>query len=462
MSNCILKCSALGCGREYALDEDRTVLRLYCDGELEGLHGSALLHAKYSLSQISVRADLPGVFQFADWLPTNGLYFKLPGYELGRPLCYKSERFAHALCLKNLFIAFSGYWPEKGANLITRSFKELEAEVSIGRLLFTYPTSVPPLLVASAGNTANAYSFIGSLLKLPLYLVVPEHALEMMRLPIETTARIVAVRGDYTDVIALSEELMGRLKVQSDGGVRNVGRRAGMGTAYLNAVVNPNQGTGVLFDHYIQAVGSGSGAIAAWEMVQNLISDGRFGQTRTCIHVAQNEPFTPVPDLWEGRGPSTGYPEEESRLRRIGVTAPVLVNRRPAYSIAGGLRDVLESSKGSAWRINNAELFDAAQRFRDTERIEISAAGAVAVGALVKAVMQGAIRRDEMILLHITGGGTPVQYCNEVSYVPSPIGIVAPGAVENAVALIDDYPFTDRSADRFIAVASSTSCPPPH
>ena len=69
----------------------------------------------------------------------------------------------------------------------------------------------------------------------------------------------------------------------------------------LHAVAHPDSGSGRLFDHYFQAVGSAAGAIAAWEAVELLLKDGRFGHTSTRVHMAQNEPFTPIPDSWERR-----------------------------------------------------------------------------------------------------------------------------------------------------------------
>jgi cysteate synthase len=191
MDSCILKCSYPLCAKEYPLHHG---FRLYCDDELSGQHGPALLRAVYTAQKIRVRQHLTGVFQFSDWLPTNNYYFTLPGRDLGKPFCYKSEGLGRCLGLTNLYIAFSGYWPEKGPNLVTRSFKEFEAQASIGRFLMAYDNqNIPPMIVASAGNTGNAYSLLTSLLGMPLYLVIPETGLDNLQLPIQTSARILAV-----------------------------------------------------------------------------------------------------------------------------------------------------------------------------------------------------------------------------------------------------------------------------
>lgn len=409
-----------------------------CDGEVNGIHPPALLRAIYESRELYVREVLPGIFPFVDWLPVGDKYFRLPGRELGQPLSYKSCGLARRLGLRNLHIAFSGYWPERGANLVTRSFKEFEVQASICRFLASCPEGeIPPLIVASAGNTGNAYNFMTSLLGLPLYLVVPESALEHLRLPIQASARVVAVQGDYTDSIRVAEQLKPMLRAQTDGGIRNVGRRAGMGVVYLNAVLHPSQGTHRLFDHYFQAIGSGSGAIGTWEAVENLLRDGRFGNTRTRIHVAQNEPFTPVPDAWEQHSVDLiHYGTLETSIRVASVTASVLANRTPAYSVSGGIRDVLAASDGMAWKVTNVELFEAAQLFRETEGVDIAPAGAVATGALVKAACTGAIGPDDAVLLHITAGGFEIPWTEETIYTARPIARVKPNETESAFVII--------------------------
>src|SRR5207248_929653 len=155
----------------------------------------------------------------------------------------------------------------------------------------------------------------------------------------------------------------------------NPGRRAGMGTAMLHAVVHPTQGTHRTFDHYFQAVGSGSGAIAAWEATQLLLADGRYGDAATQIHVAQNFPFVPIPRAWHaGRSDLIPVPEEQAFQQVSSVTAAVLTNRKPPYAIAGGVRDVLSESGGTAWEVTNEQLFDAATVFRSLEGTDIAPA----------------------------------------------------------------------------------------
>jgi len=449
MANFLLRCPE--CGREY---DGTAAFRLRCEGELNGSHGPALLQPRYESRQIAFRNELPGIFKFADWLPTGPYYLNVQRGAIGEPYCFRSEALAGRLGLKHLYVAFSGYWPERGANLVTRTFKEFEVQASLTCFLQAntkHPTA--PLIVSSAGNTANGYSYYTQLLGLPLYLFVPRSGLGNLLLPCEAHPTLIAVDGDYSDAILLADRVARHCELTRDGGVLNPGRRGGMGTVMLNAVCHPEQGSQRLFDHYFQAVGSGSGAIAAWEAVQLLRADGRFGDTATRIHVAQNEPFVPIVRAWnEGVAELHASSEREAHSQISAVSAMVLTNRSPPYSLAGGLRDVLCRSSGSAWAVTNESVFNAARMFYSLEGVDIGPAAAVALDALRQAVSAGAVKSDDYILLHITGGGRELQYSEGRAFHTQPSLHVLPDDFDAVLSFIGKP--TPMSAD---AVAGALS-----
>jgi cysteate synthase len=50
--------------------------------------------------------------------------------------------------------------------------------------------------------------------------------------------------------------------------------------------------------HCVQAVGSGTGAIAAWAAAVRLAASGGFDGPLPQLHLAQNVPSTPMHDAW--------------------------------------------------------------------------------------------------------------------------------------------------------------------
>jgi len=370
-----------------------------CGGPVTGSRCSrcpdALVRTEYWKSDFAP-SDHPGIFRYLDWLPSSEAVETPIG-----PAVYRSERLAERLGLSRLYVAFNGYAPELEARNMTGSFKDFEALPTLLRFRDEAKTSI---VVASAGNTARAFAYAGALLEFPVYLVVPEAMRSKLWIPIRPTEaiRLVVISGshDYTAAIRFAALLTERLGLAPEGGARNVARRDGMGTSVLEFA----RVVGELPRHYVQAVGSGTGAIAAWEAAIRLIRSGRFGAILPTLHLAQNAPFTPIHDAWSAGTPirpETDVPEQLARIRAI--VADVLANRNPPYSIPGGVADALHATSGRTYAVTNAKIAAAQSLFEQSEGPPISPEAGAAVAALSEAAASGAVLHDESILLNITG-----------------------------------------------------------
>lgn len=358
----------------------------------------SLIRAIYEKKQIDVKDKSHGIYRFADWLP---IHKTLEGSSA--PVTYKSEGLAKHLGLTNLYITFSGYWPEKGANFPTCSFKETEAYSVCGRLS---SDEKKVLVVASAGNTARAFASVCSENNIPLLLCVPEDYLDVMwfNKPINDCVKLVATKSgsDYFDAIHLSNLVCQLDNFIPEGGSKNVARREGMGTTVLSAVHE----IGKIPDYYFQAVGSSTGAVSAWEANLRLIEDGRFGNNKMKLMVSQNEPFKILQDAWRADSREI-LPMDDDEARKVVETiiAKVLSNRRPTYSVPGGLFDAMKDAGGDILTATNEELIEAGKLFEKLEGNDIHPAAAVATATLIKAVNDGTVNKDDLIMLNITGGG---------------------------------------------------------
>jgi cysteate synthase len=327
------------------------------------------------------------MWRFYDWLPVKGI---IPEAGQGS-ITYRSSGLARELGLANLYISYSGFWPERGARMPTCSFKDLEAPPTMQRLRERGRDLA--LVVASAGNTARAFAHVASLIRWPLVLFVPEKDRQRMWLTVESgPVTLFYVEGDYYRAIEVAEKVQSRPGYIPEGGARNIARRDGMGTVLLEAALT----MGRIPQHYFQAVGSGTGGIAAWEASLRLKEDRRFGTALPRLHLAQNIPNAPIYYAWRGETPAG--PSEE-------MFDDVLYNRRPPYSIPGGVKEALEDTQGEVYGATDAQAADAKRSFEAAEEIDILNAPAVAVAALIQAAETGAVGAEEYILLNITGGG---------------------------------------------------------
>ncbi len=357
----------------------------------------ALLRSEYEETGFRP-LDRQDIFRFADWLPSKTVVDTPVG-----PMVYESERLARHLGLSHLVVAFNGYAPEVGAQNPTGTFKDFEA---LPTLLYLREAGVNAIVLASAGSTARAFAHAGTLLGFRTYIVVPETALGGLWLPIQASdaVRLIVLNGsgDYSAAIEVAGAISSAFSILSEGGARNVARRDGMGTALLEYA----RTFGALPAHYIQAVGSGTGGIAAWEAAVRLIASGSFHGPLPRLHLVQNAPFAPIHDAWSA-GAATLLPADPSdEVRRIAeIRAPVLANRRPPYALAGGVREALRATGGRTYAVTNEEIVAAQRLFEDLEGVPVGPEAGAALCGLEEGLGRGWIGGGDAVLLHVTGNG---------------------------------------------------------
>ncbi len=381
-------------------------------------------------------SDRRNMWKFADWLPVNGIPVSASAKPMeSQSVVFSSPELSELTGLPNLHCVFTGYWPEHGAYETSCSFKGLEAHPTLQR---ARETGVKGLIIASAGNTARAFLQNAFHYGVEVVAVVPEASLEHLWVPgdsipedrmpgnrgsgnrmpgnripgnadaemIIDTAKIIAVKGDYLDAITVAGRLDFMKGFQPEGGARNIARRDGMGTVLLEYAMK----TGHIPDHYFQAIGSGTGAIAALEAARRLRLAGGFGDYLPGLHLSQNIPFTPMADAW-----AAGSRELTTGETCFDQTAPdlyasMLSNRRPPYSISGGVFDCLTATNGEMYAVGTMAAKDAGRIFTEAEgregvTIDLAPEAEVALASLMTAVAEGTVRTDERVCLNLTGGG---------------------------------------------------------
>ncbi|WP_300736839.1 cysteate synthase [uncultured Alistipes sp.] len=391
----------------------------------------SLIRARYARRQLEVKPADWGLYRFSDWMPVRRI---LKGSSA--PVTYRSKGLAAHLGLENLWITFNGYYPAIGATMTTCSFKETEAYSVCGRAAADEKRI---LVVASAGNTARAFAKVCSDNRIPLLLSVPYDNIDALWFdhPLDPCVRLIscAAGGDYFDAIRLGDMALKNPRFYAEGGAKNIARRDGMACTVLSAVTT----IGRIPDYYFQAVGSGTGAIAAWEANQRLIEDGRYGTNLMRLMVSQNAPFVPMYDAWQADSRKL-LPYDADKARRDAeiIDAKVLSNRQPPYSIAGGLYDALKATDGEIFVATNAMARKARKLFKELEGVDIYSAAGVATASLINAVHAGKIDPQATVMLNITGGGEELfQQDKELWYLkPSHVFPLDPDA-ENVVQVVD-------------------------
>ena len=290
-------------------------------------------------------------------------------------------------------------------------------------------------MVASAGNTARAFAQVCSDNNIPIVIAIPYENMNALwfKKPLNKCVKIICTPAgtDYFDAIQLGAKVCESPAFLEEGGAKNVARRDGMSTTVLSAVEH----IGRIPDSYFQAIGSGTGTIAAWEANLRFIEDGRFGNHLMKLIPSQNIPFTPMYDAWQQDSRALlQYDEEDAVKRALEIDAKVLSNRRPPYSLSGGLYDAVKASGGDIETVTNQELRDACKLFEETEGADIHPAAGVAVCSLKKALESGKIKKDEVVMLNITGGGEK-RFKKEFDWIQAEPDLVIPATEDSSVII---------------------------
>ncbi len=383
-----LKC--LKCGKSYSADHFICSCENKCD---------ALLKTVYEEKSLIIDESYPGIWQYHQWLPIQRIDQRL--IDQGSYFhTYKSTKLAAHLGLQNLIICLNAY-----PHCQTGSFKDLEAQVTFQRIMSTFDSG-KPLVMSSDGNNAISFVYYSNVIRYPIFLFATEDA-RVRRIwsfsKSNPYTRLFPIYGDYYDAISLANQFSRVEGYLSEGGYRNVARRDSVGTMILDAT----RLLGQIPDHYFQALGSGPGAIAAYEAAERLLIDGRFGKKLPKIHGSQNDPYTPMYDAWitHSRTIDERFQKESAKHMIDQTVAHVLTNRFPAYSLIGGVYDVLHETNGEMYSITNEEIEKAQTLFERLEGISVVPEAGVTIASLQQAIHKETIHPQDTIVVNITGGG---------------------------------------------------------
>ncbi len=397
----------------------------------------AFLGTEYAAETLPLapEADPADFAAYRGWLPVD-LVLPLDGLRIG---LVRTTELGRELGLEQLWLLVSGYVPDVGATLPTCTFKTLEAAGVVSRVV---EQTDQRLIVSSAGNAGCAVLEIGARLEVPAVVIVPHRARELLRTAARPGRRapllICLEEGTYTDAIALVGQVVARFPdaLVREGGAYNVARRDAMAVPLLRAAL----ALGRLPDHYVQAVGSGTGGIAAHEAARRLAAAPPYAGGHMRLHLVQNEPFAPMVEAWRAGATEVTPLSSEEAYRRLSQTfSTVLANANPPYGVTGGVYDVLTESGGQMLGVVNEEARAARDALDHAHDLEAYPEAGVAFAGLRQLVARGAIDPADTVLVHVTGAGwgRAVAGMNKRPY---PVGLTtSPRDVDAVCRAVGDY-----------------------
>lgn len=386
------------CGREYGADPIYTCE--WCFGPLEVAYDYEAIRA--AVSREKIVAGPLSIWRYSDLLPAVGD----EAVDLGTgftPLV-RADRLAEALGLAEV-------WVKNDTRNPTNSFKDRVVSVALSKALeFGFKTAA----CASTGNLANSVAAHAARAGLRSYVFIPA---DLEQGKVVTTAvyggNLVAVEGNYDDVNRLCAELAGTYR-----------------WAFVNVNVRPYyaEGSKTLAFEVAEQLG--------WEVPDHVVVPIASGSLLTKIEkgfrelhevgLLDEEPELRVSGAQAlGCSPvATAFLEESDTIRPVKphTIAKSLAIGNPADGYFA--LDTIRRTGGGCAAVSDDEVVEGMRLLARTEGIFAETAGGVTIATLKKLAEQGVVRRDERVVVFVTGHG--LKTLEAVSPVVGPTATIKP------------------------------------
>ena len=355
-------------------------------GPLEAAYDYPAIAQQISRAKIQARPQ--SMWRYRELLPIEGE--PLVGKHTGFTPLVRADRLAERLGVKELYIK------NDAANFPTLSFKDRVVAVALTR---AKELGMDTVACASTGNLANAVAAHAASVGLRSYVLIPSD-LEQSKIlnSLVYGTNVIAIEGAYDQVNRLCSEVAGKY-----------------GWGFVNVNLRPYyaEGSKTMGFEIIEQLG--------WKIPQHTVICMASGSLLTKIHKAYQEfgkvglvqetPYSIYGAQAAGCSPiSTAVKNNTETVRPVSkpqTIAKSLSIGTPAdgyYAIRA-----MKQTGGTAEDCSDEEIISAIRLLAETEGIFAETAGGVTLACAQKLIANGAIPRDESIVLCITGYGLKTQ-----------------------------------------------------
>ncbi len=368
----------VSCRKHY--DETQTYTRcLKCGDSLDVVYDYDKIEAR--LNKHLLKTSPLRTLKYLDFYPLNDLRKIIALYEGGTPL-YRSKNLGKKLGMKNLYIKNEGRNPT-GAFKDRGSMVEITKAVEMGK---------KAIVCASTGNMAASVSAYAAQANIPCYIVVPEGTpIGKLSQTLSYGARIIQVRGTYDDAARLAVEISRKndFFLAGDYAFRLEGQKSG-------AYEIMEQLGWKSPDRVIVPVGCGTNLSALWKGFREFY---RFGFVKTLPRMIAVQA--------KGANPVVVAFKKHSRKWKVIPKPQTVASAMCVGDPLDGTKalNALYESRGMAINVSDDEILEAEKLLAKTESVFVEPSAATTLAALIKLIKEGRVKKDETVVLYLTGAG---------------------------------------------------------
>jgi len=368
----------VGCGRTVR-EEESTTRCPHCQSPLDVRYDYGYIRSR--LNRYSLRNSPIKALKYLDFYPIRDLDQVVSLDEGGTPL-YRCRKLAEATGLSRLYIKNEGANP-------TGVFKDRGSLVEISK---AKEQGAKAVCVASTGNMAASVAAYASIAMIPCYVLVPEGTpIGKMAQALSYGARLLQVRGTYTDAARLTEEMSRKygFYLAGDYAFRVEGQKS-------QAFEIIEQLDWRVPAVVIVPMGCGTNLAALWKGFKEFYELGLIDRLPRLVGV-QPEGCQPIVSAFN-QGRDTIVPVAKPSTVASAVAAGDPLDGVKALA-------ALRESGGCALALTDAEILEGQQLLARLESIFVEPAGAIPIAALTALLTTGRIRPEEVVVCLATGNG---------------------------------------------------------
>jgi len=372
-----LKCRE--CDREYP--KEPLHVCEFCFGPLEVNYDYEVIQK--SISRESIEKGPESLWRYIDLLPIDGE--PTDGLNSGFTPLIRAKNLGDALGVKQLYVK------DDSVCHPTLSFKDRVVSIALSKSKeFDFDT----VSCASTGNLANAVAAHAAVANLNCYIFIPaDLELGKVRASQVFAPTVVGIMGTYDEVNRLCSEIAGFYP-----------------WAFVNINIRPYYAEGsktVCFelieqlgwetpDHIIAPAAGGSLITKIGKALKEFHLLGLIDKPNTKIHVAQAEGCGPIVNTFKENSDFVNPVKPDTIAKSLAIGNPA----DGIYAV-----DTVRNSGGVGEHATDEEIVEAIKLLAATEGIFTETAGGVTLAVTKKLIDDGHIKRDERIVVAITGNG---------------------------------------------------------
>jgi threonine synthase len=376
----VLKAVCISCGAEYEAG-DTTCTCTSCGSVLEIVYDYDYIKTVFTKEKLAERRD-PTLFRYRELLPIEDGSDLTPLRVGGSPL-YRAEKLGKILGLtNNLYIKDDGLNP-------TSSLKDRASAIAVVR---AKKAGVPVVACSSTGNAASSLAGNAAALGLKAFIFVPERAPKGKLIQLLMFgANVISVKGNYEDTFKLSAQAIEKWGWYNRNAAINPYLSEGKKTVSLEIA----EQLGFKSPDYVAiSVGDGCTIAGVWKGFKDLFAIGFIDKLPRLISV-QASGCCPI-----NRAIETGQPLAPMEENTIADSIAVGVPRNGEKALRA-----IRESKGITVNVSDEEILASMRLLGATTGVFGEPAGVTGTAGLKKAVEQGLVPPDALVVSVVTGNG---------------------------------------------------------